>query len=138
MENVNFSRIFFFFAYGRHMGYCLPHQTSFASPFEPPHVKTNKMTCAPSEDSDQPGHQSLRCSHEETLDPQLHNQRTAKTNQTGRMSRLICLHRAHISFCWFCNEAAHLLCCCVSSYRSSQLHQPIMFPLFPENRKSIP
>ena len=24
--------------------------------FEPPHDKTNKMTCAPSEDSDQPGH----------------------------------------------------------------------------------
>ena len=26
------------------------------SKFEPPHDKTNKMTCAPSEDSDQPGH----------------------------------------------------------------------------------
>ena len=25
-------------------------------PFEPPHDKTNKMTFAPSEDSDQPGH----------------------------------------------------------------------------------
>ena len=24
---------------------------------EPQHDKTNKMTCAPSEDSDQPGHQ---------------------------------------------------------------------------------
>ena len=24
--------------------------------FEPPHDKTNKMTCAPSEDSDRPGH----------------------------------------------------------------------------------
>ena len=24
--------------------------------FEPPHDKTNKMTCAPNEDSDQPGH----------------------------------------------------------------------------------
>ena len=24
--------------------------------YEPPHDKTNKMTCAPSEDSDQPGH----------------------------------------------------------------------------------
>ena len=33
--------------------------------FEPPHDKTNKMTCAPSNDSDQPGHLpsliSLRC-----------------------------------------------------------------------------
>ena len=25
-------------------------------PYEPPHDKTNKMTCAPSADSDQPGH----------------------------------------------------------------------------------
>ena len=24
--------------------------------YEPPHDKTNKMACAPSEDSDQPGH----------------------------------------------------------------------------------
>ena len=24
--------------------------------FEPPHDKTNKMACVPSEDSDQPGH----------------------------------------------------------------------------------
>ena len=26
------------------------------STYEPPHDKTNKMPCAPSEDSDQPGH----------------------------------------------------------------------------------
>ena len=26
--------------------------------YEPPHDKTNKMTCAPSKDSDQPGHQT--------------------------------------------------------------------------------
>ena len=41
--------------------------------FRPPHDKTNKMVCAPSEDSDQPGHPpsliSLRCPHEESLDP---------------------------------------------------------------------
>ena len=28
--------------------------------FDPPHDKTNKMTCAPSEDSDQPGHPSAQ------------------------------------------------------------------------------
>ena len=45
-----------------------------------PHDKTNKMACAPSEDSDQPGHlPSLRCLHEETLDPQLSIERTEKT-----------------------------------------------------------
>ena len=40
---------------------------------EPSHDKTNKMTCAPSEDSDQPGYPpsliSLCCPHEETLGP---------------------------------------------------------------------
>ena len=45
--------------------------------------KTNKMTCAHSEDSDQPGHPSsliiLRCPHEETLGPQLPIERPAKT-----------------------------------------------------------
>ena len=43
----------------------------FAS--EPQHDKTNKMACAHSEDSDQPGHlpslMSLRCLHEESLGP---------------------------------------------------------------------
>ena len=39
---------------------------------EPPHDKTNKVACAPSEDSDQPGHPpnlSLRCPHVESLGP---------------------------------------------------------------------
>ena len=40
---------------------------------EPPHDKTNKMACAPSEDSDQPGHLprliSLHCRHDDTLGP---------------------------------------------------------------------
>ena len=29
--------------------------------YEPPHDTINKMACALSEDSDQPGHQRLRC-----------------------------------------------------------------------------
>ena len=50
--------------------------------FEPQQDKTNKMTCAPSKDSDQPGllpslislastqsDQSLHCPHEEALGP---------------------------------------------------------------------
>ena len=41
--------------------------------FELPHGKTNKVACALSEDSDQPGHPpsliSLRCPHEESLGP---------------------------------------------------------------------
>ena len=41
--------------------------------YEPAHDKTYKMVCAPSEDSDQPGHPlsliSPRCPHEESLGP---------------------------------------------------------------------
>ena len=37
---------------------------AYVSKFEPPLDKTNKMTYAPSEDSDQPGHPQ-----EETFDP---------------------------------------------------------------------
>ena len=41
--------------------------------FEPEHDKSNKITCTPSEDSDQPGHlaslSSLCCPHEESLGP---------------------------------------------------------------------
>ena len=40
---------------------------------EPPHDKTNKMTCAPSEKSDQTGHPpsliSVRCPHGESMGP---------------------------------------------------------------------
>ena len=66
--------------------------------YELPHDKTNKMTCAPSEDSDQPGHPpsliSLRCSHEESLAPWLPTECTAKSLSrlggcTGGMPRLI-------------------------------------------------
>ena len=32
------------------------YYTTFIKTFEPPHDKTNTMSCAPSEDSDQPGH----------------------------------------------------------------------------------
>ena len=51
------------------------------SSFEPPHDKTNKMTFAPSEDSESAwasaqSDQSLRCPHEETLGPQLPIERT--------------------------------------------------------------
>ena len=37
--------------------------------YKPAHDNTYKMACEPSEDSDQPGHQSLRCPHEESLGP---------------------------------------------------------------------
>ena len=43
---------------------------------EPRHDKTNKMICAPSEDSDQPGQ---RGPPEAKLGPKLPTERTAKT-----------------------------------------------------------
>ena len=80
--------------------------------FELPHEKTNKMTQAPSEDSDQPGHPpsliSLRCPQEESLGLELPSERTAKTliwlggYQGWSESSL-----GAQSFCWFCYEAAH-------------------------------
>ena len=86
---------------------------------EPPHDKTNKMTCAPSEDSDQPGHRpvwpesSLSWSESslsawKNLGPLLPSERTAKT-----LIRLVdaqpdlSLRWAHMLFCWFCHVAAH-------------------------------
>ena len=58
-----------------------------ASPtYEPQHYKTNKMTCAPSEDSDQPGHQPSQWVAE---DPMFLHANSEDSYQTGRMSRLI-------------------------------------------------
>ena len=55
--------------------------TLVASPtYEPQHYKTNKMTCAPSEDSDQPGHPPSG--------PNLSSCGQRRLDQTGRMSRL--------------------------------------------------
>ena len=50
---------------------------------EPPHDKTNKMACSPSEDSDQPD-QSLRCPSLAT-----HWAHSEDSDQTGQMPRLI-------------------------------------------------
>ena len=60
---------------------------------QPVHDKTNKMTCTPSEDAEQPGHPpsliSLCCPHKESLDPWLFLEHTVKTDQTVQMPRLI-------------------------------------------------
>ena len=61
--------------------------TLVASPtYEPQHYKTNKMTCAPSEDSDQPGHPLSQWVAE---DPMFLHADSEDSDQTGRMSRLI-------------------------------------------------
>ena len=54
--------------------------------YEPQHYKTNKMTCAPSEDSDQPGHPPSQWVAE---DPMFLHADSEYSDQTGRMSMLI-------------------------------------------------
>ena len=60
-----------FFPYMKWM--CCQFWTMRHSSDKTAHDKTNFMTCAPNEDSDQPGHPpsliSFRCLHEETLGP---------------------------------------------------------------------
>ena len=69
------------------------------------------MTCAPSEDSDQPGHlPSHRCPHEETLGPLLPIESTVKTDQTRDAQADVSVRWAHMSFCWFCLAAAQIVC----------------------------
>ena len=61
--------------------------TLVASPTnEPQHYKTNKMTCAPIEDSDQPGHPPSQWVAE---NPMFLHADSKDIDQTGRMSRLI-------------------------------------------------
>ena len=63
--------------------------TLVASPtYEPQHYKTNKMTCASSEDSDQPGHPPSQWVHV-AEDPVFLHADSEDSDQTGRMSRLI-------------------------------------------------
>ena len=91
-----FSWTFFIF-------FCVP-QIFTIKDFEPPHEKTNKMACAPSKDSDQPGHQpsliSLRCPH----DAREESDRLGECPGWSESSL-----GAH-SLCWFCHVAAHLYC----------------------------
>ena len=101
-------------------GSFLVRMENYSQTYEPLHDKTNKMACAPSEDSDQLRHPpsliSLRCLHEKGLVPKLPKKCTAKT--------LIRLGR---SFCWFCHAAAHML---------RQKSEYNLSPLWPHHNKS--
>ena len=62
--------------------------------FEPPHDKTNKMACAPSEDSDQPGHPPslIRVFAVRSVGSKRHKLPSCESkdsDQTGRMARLV-------------------------------------------------
>ena len=75
------------------------HIICFRTIFEPPHDKTKKCMCAQrrlisawaSTQSDQ----SLCCTQEESLGPELPIERTAKTDQIERMPRLIWVFTGH-------------------------------------------
>ena len=66
----------------------------FTHTTEPPHDKTNNMACAPSGDSDQPGHppsliRVFACAHWVAKDPSFLHADNEDSDQTGRMPRLI-------------------------------------------------
>ena len=82
---------------------------------ELPHDKTNKMACAPSEDSDQPGHPpslirvfAVRMMKHWTLNYILSAQWKLWSVWADAQADLS-LRWAHMSFCWFCHEVAQLV-----------------------------
>ena len=85
------------------------HQTF--KTYEPPHDKTNKLTCAPREDSDQPGHPpsliTVRMKQAWVLSYPLSAQRRLWSHWADAQADLS-LRWAHMPFCWFCHDAAHM------------------------------
>ena len=79
---------------------------------EPPHDKTNKMACASSKDSDQPGHPpslikvfTVRMKTALVLSYLLSAQWGLWSDWVDAQADLS-LGWAHMPFCWFCHEAA--------------------------------
>ena len=86
----------------------------FIHPFEPPHDKTSKMACVPSEDSDQPGHWprlirifAVRMKKHWALNYLLRAQWILWSDWADAQADLS-LRWAHMSFSWFCGAAAHI------------------------------
>ena len=52
--------------------------------------------------------QSPLCAQRVAKDPSFLHADSKNSDQTGWMPRLICLCWAHMPFCWFCHEAAHM------------------------------
>ena len=86
-------------------------QMNRVRPNELPHDKTNKMICAPSEDSDQPGHLirvfTVRMKKACVLSYPLSAQRRLWSDWVDAQADLS--HQwMHRSFCWFCHEVARM------------------------------
>ena len=84
--------------------------------FEPQHDKTNNMVCAPSEDSDQPGPPlsligvfAVHTMGSKGLNVSSCGQQRLCSDWADAQAGLS-IRWMHWSFCWFCYEAAHLLC----------------------------
>ena len=82
--------------------------------FKPPYDKTNKVACAPSEDSDQPGRPpslirvfAVRMKKAWVLSYPLSTQRRIWSDWADAQADLS-LRWAHMSLCWFYHEVAHL------------------------------
>ena len=81
---------------------------------EPPFDKTNKVACAPSEDSDQPGYPlslirvfAVRMKKAWVLSYPLNAQRRLCSDWAYAPSDLS-LRWAHMPLCWFCHEVAQM------------------------------
>ena len=81
---------------------------------EPPHDKNNEMACAPSEDSDQPGHTpsltkvfAVRMKKAWVLCYPMSAERRLWSDCADAQADLS-LRWTHRSFCWLCHEAAHI------------------------------
>ena len=105
---------------------------------EPPQDQTNKMACAPSEDSDQPGHPPslIRvfgvCMMKALVLSYLLSAQQSLWSDWADAQANLNLRWAHIPFCWFCHEAAQM-------FKSSfcRYNQIILVPSHEEWRKSM-
>ena len=101
--------------------------------FELHRDKTNKMICAPSEDSDQPGHPpslirvfAVRLKKARILSYPLSAHRRRWSDWADAQADLS-LRWAYMPFCWFCHDAAHLTFYCPvveDGFRLSLIMQP--------------
>ena len=93
---------------------CVRKGSSLYMLYKPHRDKTNKMVCAPSEDSDQPGHPhslirvfAVRLKTAWVLSYPLSAQRRLWSDWAYALADLS-LRWAHMPFCWVCHDAAHM------------------------------
>ena len=80
---------------------------------KPPHDKTNIMTCAPSEDSDQPVHppnliRVFAAPQWVAYDPSFLHADSEDWSDLADAQADLSLRWAHMPLCWFCHEAAQM------------------------------